>query len=402
MKSILIASSSFSGAGIGSYVRSLGHMLVNRGFSITFLLPRSAVLDYERYSMSGSVEYFDIPVHSDSLSESIVIKKIFDFISDSNFDVIINNDNIYIQSLLPYLKSEQVKISVSHFTGGIIEKATIQNYEYCDWIIAISEAGKRSICSSISKDHWNKVQVLYNAMSDLNCPIVRKCGENIKIIFLGGSNRRKNPKFVRKLCNNLSGKMLPIEFLWVGEIPFFSEKLKASVDFSIQFTGKLAHEEVLEHLSESAYVLIPSKGEGCPMAFIEGVRSGVIPIVSDCPSAMREIVEDCVSGYICRTNSKGVFKASEAIRSGLNDQNMLYAMQLASRELYDNYFNDSDYIARLESMFEIKNTKFETKGLDSSSVLLKWHRRPGRWCKPTIHYIKHKLAIISEFKYVAN
>lgn len=395
---ILIATSGFykSGGGISTYTRQLSLLLSKKEHNV-FVITTDSENDGELNDISfNRIKIFSFPVPEQHKKESSYAKKIFSFIEKRKFDIVISSDHITVSSLFPYLSNSTIKISVSHFYNGIIARAAAVNAPYCDWIVALSNAGK-DFLSNIRGVDKNQIKVIYNGMSDSKSAKVyldNKLKEikRLKLVYPGGSNKKKNPSFVYRLAKLLYKTDLPIDLIWLGKADKYMKKIKNTRNFNIHFTGFVDHQQAVEIISSSHIFLLPSKGEGSPMSLIEATRAGVIPIVSDCPSAMREIVKNNVNGFVVSKNE--IKKAFHIIEKLSNDSNKVNLLLKNSRELYESFFEESNWIMNMESLF-VKRVKLKKISYNAIGIY-KWHRRPGKWYRPTRSYINNRFGIVEK------
>lgn len=69
-------------------------------------------------------------------------------------------------------------------------------------------------------------------------------------------------------------------------------------DSRLVITGRVPREEAMRISNEANIFLTPSRREGCPMALLEAMRVGTIPITSDYNNACKEIIKDGYNGYV--------------------------------------------------------------------------------------------------------
>jgi glycosyltransferase involved in cell wall biosynthesis len=94
-------------------------------------------------------------------------------------------------------------------------------------------------------------------------------------------------------------------------------------------------ERVKEQYRTHDILVMPSRAEGLPVALLEGMAAGCVPVVSDLASGIREIVDDGVSGYRVSTgNTRGFADAIIAIgedRAALEKMGVEAAARIRSR-----------------------------------------------------------------------
>lgn len=71
---------------------------------------------------------------------------------------------------------------------------------------------------------------------------------------------------------------------------------------SVKLYGQLNNEAVLALLKAMDFIVLPSKAEGMPVALIEAMKLGVIPIVNDINGGVQELVQRNITGYTISGN----------------------------------------------------------------------------------------------------
>jgi glycosyltransferase involved in cell wall biosynthesis len=65
----------------------------------------------------------------------------------------------------------------------------------------------------------------------------------------------------------------------------------------VTWNGRTTMERVKEQYATHDILVMPSRAEGLPVALLEGMAAGCVPVVSDLPSGIPEIVENGISGF---------------------------------------------------------------------------------------------------------
>ena len=77
----------------------------------------------------------------------------------------------------------------------------------------------------------------------------------------------------------------------------FFERWPAPMKDRVRFAGLQTSEEMSQLLSEQDIFLLPSLSEGFPVALVEAMKSGVVPLVTNWHGAVEELVTQAVTGY---------------------------------------------------------------------------------------------------------
>lgn len=326
---ILITTSGLPpGAGIGTYVHNLAAWLASKGHEVTVC--RSAPVG-AALQKSKVYRTLDIPVPPEVADESSSIAELHSLIVNLSPHVIINNDNIFLANLLPCLPPEIVCISVIHgyrkslasWDGHrVIFSAGLLHHRYLDYIVAISTPMKKAVLE-VCRCPEEKVQLIFNGVpvsqEDIRGHAQSSSGV-ARIAFAGGASRTKGADVMASAVEILSGPSSPaFDMNWLGYLPDrgrVSNSRLANMR-NVSSLGKLTHDEVMALLDETDILVMPSRAEGCPMLLLEAMSKGVVPVVSDCPSAMVEIVAAAGCGLVVPTGSPD--KLASALRALLTD-----------------------------------------------------------------------------------
>jgi glycosyltransferase involved in cell wall biosynthesis len=118
----------------------------------------------------------------------------------------------------------------------------------------------------------------------------------LRIIYLGRMEQeakrvRLFPTILRHLCES----QIPFSWTIAGdgpELDFLKTNMPTSrPDQQVHFTGPLPNPEVSALLSRHDVFLLASGFEGLPMSLLESMAQGLVPVVSDIESGIREVVD---------------------------------------------------------------------------------------------------------------
>ncbi|MST93997.1 MAG: glycosyltransferase [Pedosphaera sp.] len=98
---------------------------------------------------------------------------------------------------------------------------------------------------------------------------------------------------------------------------------------TVTFRGPVAFADVPELMSEHDVFLLASDYEGLPLTMLEAMGSGVVPVVSDLPSGVRDVVDENNGWRVAPENVAGY---SEAIIALHGDRKGMAALSAAARQ----------------------------------------------------------------------
>lgn len=298
---ILIATSSVTrNGGISSYNRELSGLL-GEDNELHLLVDEklNSYVGYEKTFSTANMDIYDY--HS--------ITKLLKTLAEENYDVIINSNSHAMSLMSAYMNDSVRIITVSHSLGTMDCDNAVFNHKYVDCIIALSESC-RDYISHRFRLKKEKISVVFNSVADNpNASSIRKTkieAPVLKIVFAGGSAASKSPDIVIQVIKDLCKTSLPFKFYWLGITtpplkkiqPFKDIRLLLPKDNRIIVTGLLPQQVAAELIASCNVFLAPSRREGFPMALLESMRVGCIPIVSDFKIANQEIIRDGVNGFL--------------------------------------------------------------------------------------------------------
>jgi glycosyltransferase involved in cell wall biosynthesis len=398
MRIVLAGSDFFTDyGGIAPYNRELCSALLERGHDLLVVTTEPS----EEGSWTSN-DRQKVPVHSTVIPESVsdepaVAQAMFDRIVEFDPDVLISSDHIYATSLFPCFADRRSRISISHYYDGLLPRVAAARPPETDWIVAITEAGKEFMlrCPDSCPE---QIPVIYNSVDelpkvDVSSLIQKKAQSDVlKIVFPGGDARHKSPGTIVGVVNRLAKTDLNWELIWMGGLTSperLSRRLSDRARKRVTFTDLIPRPQAEQNILEASCFLLPSRGEGCPMSLVEAMRGGTIPLVSDCPSAMRELVEDGVSGYVVDRRDTRLL-ASHLVELG-RSRPLRESMMREARSVYSSRLTKDIWITRMMELMENRReSRPRLKDHDEfdASKLFRWHRRRGRWNRPTPTYLR--------------
>lgn len=300
MKILLATSSVTPNAGIPSFNRELCKLLNDSDIDIDLLVDE-AIDSYPGYEVVFSTKKYKLYT---------AVKSLISTINHKRYDIIINSNSHFLSKITPYISNHTRIITVSHSLGTLDCDNAVFNHKYIDSIIALSENCKNYLDKRFRLKSTNKIRVVFNSVADAaNAMELRNNKKEvctISIVFAGGSAPSKNPELVYQIVRKLCETNLPFEFYWLGNTtpplkifqPFKDIQQILPDDNRLKILGRIPQQQAAEIIAKGNVFLAPSRREGFPMALLEAMRIGCIPIVADYNIANKEIIENGKNGYI--------------------------------------------------------------------------------------------------------
>lgn len=310
MKILLATSSVTPNAGIPSFNRELCSLLGKD--NEMHLLVDENIQSYSGYEKIFSTSGINIYNFGEA-------SKLLRCIISENYDVIINSNSHIMSLLSAFIDNNTRLITVSHSLGTMDCDSAAFNNMYIDNIIVLSTSCKDYISKRFRIKENKKIKVVFNSVADNpNADSLRKekiTANKIKIVFAGGSAASKSPDLIVPIVHALCKTNVPFEFYWLGITtpplkkfqPFNDIRCILPKDERVIVTGLIPQKKAAEIIASCNVFLAPSRREGFPMALLEAIRIGCIPVVSDYKIANREIIQDGKSGFIIPHNDVNAF-----------------------------------------------------------------------------------------------
>ena len=282
------------GSGVSSYAKELAVSFKKRGFQVCFACPRPKNLGW---ATERKIQFVETDPY---LDEAAAGKKLLEKMQQFPPEVVINNDNMTLQNMSPFV--DCAFLAVGHLEGFTIGPAAVHQAEWIDYVIAISSDMQLHFTQK-RQVHPTRCALVMNGLAQYPSKYARPAkaeSENkLTIFFCGEYSRRKGADRILSLLRNYPALWERFEFHWYGAVP---PKLAARVtafSSNIKIHGRVKRELLLGSLKEADIFLLPSRHEGCPMALLEAMSYGVVPVVSDGVGAMQCVVRHGVDGFVC-------------------------------------------------------------------------------------------------------
>ncbi len=389
---IAIASSSLPpGFGISVYVDEISNCLIKKGHEVMVFLTDNNDLNSEVYEYT--VYHTKIP-NSSRNDEYRLLRHFYKAVIEFGPDAILISDCIYAANILPCLPPECVRASVVHgYRPGfgfdehrLITSAAIHNYDYLDWIIGTSN----HMCLGLNENYGIKSEMIKLVYNGIKSPQGYHYETNHHvddfkkvILFAGGSNPTKGCDVFLKAIKILAkSSYADWKVIWIGGTESPPKILKKSglLNKTIDWKGTLPLTSLREILSYTHILAMPSRYEACPMLLIDGLSMGAVPVVSDCPSAMMEIVNDSQCGLVSKVgNSEDL---ANSISFLLSRPKTVTEMSIRGKEYFNKNLAIEHTCNHLLSLLTTRRDDFWPRpALFPSGKLYPHHRKKYRYSK---------------------
>jgi glycosyltransferase involved in cell wall biosynthesis len=217
-------------------------------------------------------------------------------------------------------------------------------------VIVLSELEKEALLNNY---RYSTAHVLYNSVDTAQYPQRDKevTKKKHNFLFLGRINESKGIEDIIEAFK-LIEKEMDFHFILCGDGPL-KEKIIAEcaaiLGKNFEYLGVVSGKEKIEVICRSEYFLLPSRyGEGLPMALLETMAAGVVPIVTD-DASMKYVVRHAINGI--RINKKDPIDLSEKIKYVIAHPDIYHALSMKARNTIVEKFDIKDYIHKLNEIY---------------------------------------------------
>jgi glycosyltransferase involved in cell wall biosynthesis len=291
------------------------------------------------------------------------------------YDVIILNDDMYARSVAGMLPDHKHLISIIHTDlHGQYLSAIGNNNDY-DFVVAVSEA-----ILDKALEVWNvpleKLTFIPYGVEVSSTPPPQRFATNadaLKLIFLGRLvDWHKGIFLLPAIMSHSLLKNENISLTIVGDgsdRTQLEEMFKAVSTYNnVNFAGSKYKEEVQQILLEHDVLLMPSNFEGLPIALLEAMAAGVIPIATNIPGSTASVIDEGVDGYLVQKSDVNTF--ASYIKHLVAHPEKRYEMSknawLKICNKYSNSIMGNAYLQLIHRLMQVKRVEARSGQIDLS------------------------------------
>jgi glycosyltransferase involved in cell wall biosynthesis len=306
---IIFVSPAIRMGGVDTAILRIGQFLISRQHEVSYLetLFKGEWSDW--FTTKGfNVVTKKLAYYTSSKDHAMSLLKTL-----KEYDVVILNDDTYARSVAGMLPNDKYVISIIHTDlHGQYFSAIGNNNDY-DFVVAVSEAILDKALKVWSVP-WEKLTFIpYGVEVSSTAPqrFVTN-GKALKLIFLGRIVDWHKGIFL--LPSIMSHSLLKDENISLTIVGDGSDRTQLEEMFknrniynNVNFAGSKYKEEVQEILAEHDVLLMPSNFEGLPIALLEAMAAGVIPIATNIPGSTASVIDEDVDGYLVQKGDVNTF-----------------------------------------------------------------------------------------------
>ncbi len=172
----------------------------------------------------------------------------------------------------------------------------------------------------------------------------------LKLIFVGRHDTGKGIFDLIEIEKLLTQKGVKANWLILGKGPKTDEfKKQWEGKTNVTFCTPVHASEVAELLFQSDVFVFPTKFEGFPVSLLEAMSAGCVPIATDLPGGLRELVKDNVNGFLCSMDDNIQF--AEKIEWLYCNREKMMEMGTSSQKIVKDNFDAAKQSSKYHNLF---------------------------------------------------
>ena len=118
---------------------------------------------------------------------------------------------------------------------------------------------------------------------------------------------------------------------------------------TVRYRGALKNAETIAALADHDVFVLPTRAEGLPVALLEAMGAGVVPVVSNIESGVPDVMTAGVTGLLPEVGDVNGF--ADAIARLDSDRPLLERMSAAGRRRVEERFDVRDRVADYQALY---------------------------------------------------
>jgi len=174
----------------------------------------------------------------------------------------------------------------------------------------------------------------------------------VNILFIGRITVDKGLDYIADALENLQQQHIPFKFFMAGTGPDekkYVEKFVNTLKSNFQFKGIVSGNDKANLYKLCNIFLLPSLFEGLPMALLESMSYGMVPVVTAVGS-IKDVVTNGKNGIIVK--EKPAIEIADAIKLLVNDKLAMQQMGENAAAYINQHYNPEKYISMLNKIYD--------------------------------------------------
>ncbi len=262
--------------------------------------------------------------------------------------------------LILFARLLQKRMIIHMHGGSYLEKDNVPILIKYILIVTLSGHAPKVVLSSYEKGLVMKNYRAKNVVVLPNCIDLYEAKEfnrsypfkpPIKLLFLGRIVKSKGIEFIIDALKSMKEKNIRFKFIMAGNSPDkidFIHEFSTILGADFEFKGVVYGKEKTDLLKQCNIFLLPSLIEGLPIALLECMSFGLVPITTNVGS-IKHLIKNGINGIIIKTSSSE--EIVNAVQNLLSDKEYLEGLSKNARQFIFSNFNPEEYIEKLNEIY---------------------------------------------------
>jgi glycosyltransferase involved in cell wall biosynthesis len=308
-RTIVIPCSDWGLSGVNSSLEAVGQELINLGWNVQIVFTRSPsdiILSAGSEANLPRIPFRYLEAHNPGVAE--MWKALIADVERNAPCIMFMTYDFSANSIAAALTDKVGVVSWVQADDGDYYEQTYRLGRYCNAVVCVSQHIKQ-VVTDLNPVIGEKALVIHNSSVREEEIATRKTRSSriLRLIYTGRLVQyQKRVLDFLELATSLDRLDVPYQLTLVGDFSSregirdtFEAKAKDHLaDGRIRLTGRMAKKEILEELSKHDIFLLLSDFEGLPLALIEAMARGCIPVVAEMESGIPEIIANEENGMI--------------------------------------------------------------------------------------------------------
>jgi glycosyltransferase involved in cell wall biosynthesis len=217
--------------------------------------------------------------------------------------------------VLRYLPQGVFRVGMAQTHDPAIYAGMANYAPWMDSIAVVSQTMKQAVAAMPEFGRMPVAYLPYGVPMRGNTESIgRDFSGPLRILYLGRlSQEQKRVRLFPEILRQICGHGMPFHWTIAGvgeERTFLETNLKTRPPGqTVSFTGPVRYAEVPAILKQHDIFLLASDYEGLPLSLLEAMGQGLVPIVSDLESGIREVVDGTVGNLVPVNDVSGFARA---------------------------------------------------------------------------------------------
>lgn len=279
--------------GVTTFLCNVGGELVRRNIPVQ-------VLSFDRNNpLASDFRRGNVPVQCQDHRRLIFEDRLVAVLRElSRFQptVVLANLSASSFEVLRYLPAGILRVGVSQSDHATIYEMMQHYAPYMDLLAVVSENMKRKLGAAPGLSRIPLAYLPYGVPFPSDVRAGRHDANHpLRILYLGRLiQAQKRVRCFPTILEWLKASSIPFHWTLAGEGPereYLERTMTGSRTQTLSFLGKVAYADVPSLLSKQDILLLASDHEGLPLSLLEAMGHGVVPVISDLESGVREVVD---------------------------------------------------------------------------------------------------------------